>query len=243
MPPIGSGIPAGNADHTQSFMKDGIESSSLYRYIIFCTQRDTQYGTADSNISSKLTSTGNATVDSIINNLGNAIDVAGDIQDLIETAKQEENAGWISGRWCLESSTNERWESEIKYYQRYVQDQRLMVGMGVIDKSSAEVALENWYEENPIDNSFEGIIARYSGYTKEEVIAVLDTLEYYNYIANYDATGLGPVASEDKTEKKILFYTSDLAALQMKQPLISRTAELERQISFREYKRSVDQSI
>lgn len=220
-----------------------VEASSLGRYITFCNQRDTQYGTADSNIASKLTTTGSSTVDNIINNLGNAVDIVGDIQDLIETAKQEKNAGWISGRWCLDSSSNERWENEIKWYQRYSQDQRMMVDMGIIDKSSTETALENYYAENPLDNSFEGIIARYSGYTKEDVVAVMDMIEYYNYIANYDATGLGPVASDENPEEKILFYTSDLAMLQMKQPLISRTAELERQISFREYKRSVDQSI
>ncbi len=221
-----------------------VEGGSLGRYIVFCTQRDTQYGTADANVASKLSSTGSDTVDHIITSIGNAVDIVGDIQDLMETASNEKNSGWISGRWCLQSSSNERWSGEIKYYQRYTQDQRLMTAMGVIDKSAVEVSLENYYEENPIDNSYAGIIARYSGYTKDEVLAVMDVVDRYNYVANYDATGLGPVAlKKDNAVERILFYTSDLARLEMQKPLVARTAELERQIALSQYKRTVDQSI
>ena len=47
------------------------------------------------------------------------------------------------------------------------------------------VLLEKYYEENPLDNSFEGILARYSGMTKDDVIATLDLIDGLNYIANY----------------------------------------------------------
>lgn len=216
--------------------------SELWKYISFCTRRDSQYGVADGNIATSIISTGNQTFDNILNNVGNAMDEVGDIQDFVEAALQEENEGWISGRWCLQTEENERWDSEIKYYQRYVQDQRLMTSMGIVDKSSVETSLEEDEKLNPIDNSYEGIIARYSGYTKDQVIAVLDILDYYNYIAEYDPSGLGPSVKEDTVEK-ILFYISDLAMIQMQQPLIARTPELERQVSFREYKWAINQSI
>ena len=45
---------------------------------------------------------------------------------------------------------------------------------------------EDYYEQNPLDNSYEGILARYSGLEKDTVVAVLDIMEYENYIASYD---------------------------------------------------------
>ena len=48
--------------------------------------------------------------------------------------------------------------------------------------------LEEYYEENPLDNSYEGMLARYSGLDKETVSDMLDIIAYYNYINEYDAS-------------------------------------------------------
>ena len=73
-----------------------------------------------------------------------------------------------------------------KYYQRFIEDQSLMEGMGLIEESAVTAFLDDYYEKNPLDNSYEGILARYSGLKKDTVVAILDVVEYGNYIANYD---------------------------------------------------------
>ena len=56
--------------------------------------------------------------------------------------------------------------------------QRLLENMGLIEKSSVTAYLEEYYEKHPLDNSYEGILARRSGLTKEQVVAYLDKLVY-----------------------------------------------------------------
>ena len=80
----------------------------------------------------------------------------------------------------------------IKYYNRYVEDQRLAASMGVIDESAVDVALDKYYEEHPIDNTPLGIMSRYSGYTKENIIAIFDATEFYVWLAQYDPTDFYP---------------------------------------------------
>ena len=61
--------------------------------------------------------------------------------------------------------------------------------MGLIEKSSVTAFLEDYYEKHPLDNSFEGILARKTGLTKENVIATIDTINYLTIIANYNPDG------------------------------------------------------
>jgi hypothetical protein len=56
--------------------------------------------------------------------------------------------------------------------------------------------IEKHYEDHPLDNSREGIIAQYSGMSKEQVIAVIDLVEYLDFLAKYDPTSLLPVPAE-----------------------------------------------
>ena len=61
--------------------------------------------------------------------------------------------------------------------------------------SAVTAFLDDYYTEHPLDNSYEGILARYSGLTKETVVAVLNVVDYMNYIADYD-----PVTKYDFTD-------------------------------------------
>ena len=54
--------------------------------------------------------------------------------------------------------------------------QCLLENMGLVEKSSVTAFLEDYYEKHPLDNSFEGILARKTGLTKENVIATIDTI-------------------------------------------------------------------
>ena len=48
--------------------------------------------------------------------------------------------------------------------------------------------LEDDYEKNPIDDSFEGTLARFSGMTKDEVEDTLALIEYMQFLDEYDAS-------------------------------------------------------
>ena len=45
--------------------------------------------------------------------------------------------------------------------------------------------MDEYYKNNPLDNSYEGILARYSGLSKETVVATLDYIDYIKYVAQY----------------------------------------------------------
>ena len=78
--------------------------------------------------------------------------------------------------------------------------QRLLENMGLVEKSSVTAFLEEYYEKHPLDNSYEGILARRSGLTKDQVIAYLDKLEYLAKIAEYDPAGKAPILKGDARE-------------------------------------------
>ena len=85
------------------------------------------------------------------------------------------------------ATASPKW-SDAKYYQRFIEDQSLAESMGIIKKSAVAAYLEEYYEENPLDESYEGQLARWSGLDKETVSDMLDVIAYYNYINEYDAS-------------------------------------------------------
>lgn len=164
------------------------KGSKLYNYIIYCDNRESGFGIADQNIANAVT--GTASLNAMENSIIGSMPVIGEVVDIFDNAKQIDNLGYISGESCVAGNkvnNNEApdWE-EAKYYQRFIEDQSLAESMGVIEKSAVTVALEEYYKDNPLDDSYEGMLARYSGLEKEDVIALLDAIEYYDYIAKYD---------------------------------------------------------
>ncbi len=79
------------------------------------------------------------------------------------------------------------WE-ETRDYQRFIEDQRLAESIYDDYESAVTAYLEKRDEKNPVDNSYEAILARKSGLTKDTVIAMIDYMKYENYIANYEPT-------------------------------------------------------
>ena len=69
--------------------------------------------------------------------------------------------------------------------------------MGLVEKSSVTAYLEEYYEKHPLDNSYEGILARRSGLTKDQVIAYLDKLDYLAKIVDYDPTNKAPILKQE----------------------------------------------
>ena len=81
--------------------------------------------------------------------------------------------------------------------------QRLLENMGLIEKSSVTAYLEEYYEKHPLDNSYEGVLARRSGLTKETVIALLETAEKAVFLASYDPANYYPVPTSKFESKEV----------------------------------------
>lgn len=84
---------------------------------------------------------------------------------------------------------------------------------GLSAVSKAKLA---YYEENPIDTSYLGQLSRYSGLSKDTIIAVLDEVDTYLARANYDPTGRGPATA---AEVKTLNNKNLVATLTSKAPV------------------------
>lgn len=77
--------------------------------------------------------------------------------------------------------------------------------MGLIEKSSVTAYLDEYYEKHPLDNSYEGILARYTGMSKENVIAVLDAIDAMEFLAEYNPDGYAPYSyiAEENDDIKV----------------------------------------
>ncbi|MCL1839766.1 hypothetical protein FWF89_02070 [Candidatus Saccharibacteria bacterium] len=182
------------------------KGSNLAKYIIFCGQRGSPFGVADQNIANDISSDSWTTVSTdvaLVNTSANttigAIPVLGDFLDIARQYDQISNYGWVSGESCVQGGTTNpiavaspSWD-ETRNYQRFVEDQVLSETIGLVEKSAVTAFLDDYYAEHPLDQSYEGILARKTGLTKETVIATFEQLEYFNFIANYDPTELYPM--------------------------------------------------
>ena len=166
------------------------DNTELAKYIKYCGTRESDFGYADQNIVNEINNgTSVNSGSSIVDNAGNgaigAIPVFGDIIDVVESVKTSVNLGYVSGENCVANDSDE-WNNEYRVYQRFVEDQSLAESMGIIEKSAVAEYLDEYYEQNPVDNSYEGVLARYSGMEKETVSDLLDVIAYYEYVNEYD---------------------------------------------------------
>ncbi len=155
------------------------DNTNLTRYINYCGQRTSSFGLADANISYAINQNKSA-VGTIIG----ALPILGDLAGAVSAVKEVKNLPWITGSACVASETNEYW-CENKIHQRFIEDQRFFDGTDSSKNNPVVAYLDDYYDKNPIDNSFEGTLARFSGMTKEDVIATLDLMDFMNYLADY----------------------------------------------------------
>ena len=189
------------------------KDSELKKWLIWCGQRTSPFGLADQNIASEVdptdVDTSNSTVNNVTNSAIGAIPFVGDTVDIISSSKKLKNMGWISGESCVIGNHSEddakesvSWETA-KHYQRFIEDQRLAEAEGIIEQSAVTKALAEYYEEHPLDNSMEGILARYTGMKKEKVIAMLDFMKVAIFMSEYEPEGLYPYPKQPEEEKTI----------------------------------------
>lgn len=157
------------------------DNTSLTNYITYCGQRTSSFGIVDANIAKEIVSGGSSVGKTILS----FIPIVSDAVSVVEAANKEKNLPWTTGSACVASETNEYWR-ENQIHQRFVEDQRLYADISGQTKDNPVVAyLNDYYDEHPLDNSYEGILARYSGMTKDDVIATLELIDGLTYLANY----------------------------------------------------------
>ena len=169
--------------------------SDLAKYIRYCDNRNSMFGATDYNIANDINSatsanTGNTYVDAAIDGAIGSLPLIGDGIDIFENVNALSHVGYISGESCVAGNnvnavSSPNWD-KAKYYQRFIEDQSLAESMGIIDKSAVTAYLEEYYEEHPLDTSYEGVIARYSGLDKDTVSDILYIARYYEYVNDYN---------------------------------------------------------
>ncbi len=173
------------------------KGSNLAKFITVCTERESPWGVLDSNIMSVLQTD--------FGIVGNNLPFISNVVDIINAAEDIENKGWGTGENCRMSSDNPRWNSELKYYQRYIQDMRILSGMTNEKNSNPVIAYQEQYEaEHPIDTSYTGTLARISGQSKDDIAFLLELSRYSNEIAKYNLSERYAF-SENPEETKIVF--------------------------------------
>lgn len=153
------------------------EGTNLEKYINFCGRRVSNWGVADANIVlAQKSKTG------VIGDVLSAVGI--DINSMIDTYKNEDNTPWDTGQACSNSAENIYW-CENRIHQRFIEDQRLAADINPSYTNAVAAYIAEDLEKNPLDNSMEGILARYSGMTKTDVIATLELMDAFVYLAQY----------------------------------------------------------
>lgn len=172
---------------------------NLSKYIAYCTTRDTEFGTVDASI---LNSEANITDYGFIN----SVPIVGDLASIFSSSKTQSllrdpvKKAWATGAACVAGNTSGISWNEVKWYQRYTEDQRLIETQGLINKSSITAFLDEFYKENPLDTSNIGTIARFAGMSTDEVSAYLEFFEYQTFLADYHPANLAPLTTENTQE-------------------------------------------
>ena len=184
---VGSGTVAANGNyagivnHNLDTSGNVIKGSNLSKYIIYCGERSSQYGIKDGTIYTSIVHD-----DTWLYKVGTYIPLVEDIVDIGEGTVSGINWGWINGGKCVADETSSDWETEYKYYQRYTENMRLVENMNPGYESNITAFLKDYHKENPIDQSLDGTLARFSGMTKEQVEDTLALMEYYEFIDEYE---------------------------------------------------------
>lgn len=178
------------------------EDSELAKFISVCVERESPWGVLDANIMNSLQTD--------FGTVGNNLPIINDALDLINAAEDVVNRDWGTGKNCQMGSSNPRWDNEMKYYQRYVEDMRILGGMTDDENANPVLAYTKAYDEkHPVDNSFEGTLARISGQTKDDIAFLLEFSRYSDKLAQYDPS-TRYAFSENPTPTDIIFESSTI---------------------------------
>ena len=198
------------------------DNSELAKFINFCVNRESPWGVMDANILNALQTDGGI----VVNNLP----VVNDIIDVVNAAEDAANQKWATGENCINSSSNPRWDSEFKYYQRFVEDMRIIYNMDDPETKDENpvVTYQNKYREtHPIDTSFKGTLSRISGLSMDDIAFMLEFIDYSNQIAKYNPSSRTTFGYQPKRQVKLSFIESKTPNFNII-PAVSRTIFIDR---------------
>lgn len=178
-------------------------SSNLAYYVSFCNNRYSPFGIFDAGIlsvfgaSAAVTNTIPTVPDTVTRTILGIFNITvPGIIDIIDNlaALDPRNQMWASGAMCVNSTENPYWNNEIKYYQRYVEDMRIIEQIYDNDGTSTEDSFTNpvtayqeeYEKEHPLDNTPSGYIARITGMSKSDAETTLAFVDYYQRLNEYD---------------------------------------------------------
>lgn len=188
------------------------DDSELATFINVCTERESPWGVLDAGIMSGLQTS--------LGTIGDNIPFVESAIDIINAAEDIANRDWGTGERCKMSSENPYWNSTYKYYQRYIEDMRILSSMDGEEDSNPVIAYKNKYDKtHPVDNSFAGALARISGQSKDDIAFLLEYIDYSTKIANYDPSTRYAFVHTDPSEPFIFsneqpdFQTSTIPSI------------------------------
>lgn len=155
------------------------EHSELAHFIMYCTERNSPFGVYDANIANSL--------EFSLGSVGDNLPVIEDIVDIANSLKSNSIEAWATGANCVNSANNPRWDTEMKYYQLYVEYNRIFDQNGDFEQSTNPVLgfKEHYYQKHPLDQSDAGYLARISGLSKDDATTVLAVFEYFKDYRDY----------------------------------------------------------
>lgn len=199
-----------------------MDGSPLAEYIDACVLNErTLWGAPDYGYANSLSTTSEA--GTVENAVIGSIPVVGGILDAADQVIIAKHFDYVSGEGCsdgYEKSTqyvhedgtvddykdlsyNVASADDAKVFSTFLKDLDQAVVEGYIDENPLDEYAARYYKKHPLDNSYEGIIARYSGLPKDEVVATLAFIDLANFLADYEPSGLYPTPQEGPDSKDI----------------------------------------
>ncbi|MBQ8156785.1 hypothetical protein IJ102_00070 [Candidatus Saccharibacteria bacterium] len=176
------------------------EDGKYAEYLRACTISDVEPGEPDYNLKNEYetATTGNVAADAVLGQ----VPLVGSAMSLFNSEKVLEKSAYISKEACAYGYSPGQGENipsseQLKTYGAIYPQSRVAVGQGLTDTDIVGNYIQKYYEEHPIDTSFEGILAHYSGLTKDMVIATIDQMDALNFLAKYEPAGYGPLFYEE----------------------------------------------
>ncbi len=156
-----------------------IKGSELGKFKDFCADRISPYGILDVNILDALFSTSDIKDASIRAEDTFVVDPNG-INDPAYL--------WASGKYCMNTASNPRWDNEFKYYQLFLADDRITAHLSNT-KSVALAYAEKYGNTTPLsEEPLDKMISRISGLSIDDSQSVIAFIQYCSYLNDYDAS-------------------------------------------------------
>ena len=197
------------------------QKGKCMEFIALYAQRESEFGVADMNIANSGNIEGDNTVVSAV---VNATPVIGEVADIVNNTKALEKLGYVTGEVGVTKNNGDSLSivngksvfdivptsDKVSLIQRFMGDQAFLEANELVEESSVSAALRVYYENHPLDNSFEGVLARKTGMTKENVEVALSFMKLASFVAEYEPSGRAPYVAIEEEKAKVYIDAEDV---------------------------------